>query len=467
MHAVFKAFDINGDGTIGYDELLALGQARRKLGQKQGEWTPEMNRRMLSRMDNNGDGRVVAKEFVNFFDDLLPRPRPEFDENIQQFMQVAKAVRDGGVVRTPKEPTPKREPWREPVPQKPTPKREPREPRSAARDVSKYVPGELEASGKMSLSQKNARIDYLHSKPRRTPEESNELRRLEASVDSRAQSIAARHTPKPSPKPKNAREYQLEQQAKAEARLAAATPVRRTARKHAVLDAVSDREKKLKQVFQAFDLNSDGTIGADELLVLGQQRRKLGQKSGEWTKEMNNRLMKKLDTSGDGRVQMREFIDFFDEQLPSAKPQFNHHCDAFLQVAHSLQEQHNRSSAPVDAPAPEPAAGGRVRAMQQAIHSLATKDDEEIPNSPDEQQAEQLTLGLFAKSEDENATTEQLVPGKSNEDFAKEVEEEFEKWDSNNDGVIDKSEFTKMRAAEAHEEAERIREQARSLAPQR
>ena len=29
-----------------------------------------------------------------------------------------------------------------------------------------------------------------------------------------------------------------------------------------------------------------------------------------------------------------------------------------------------------------------------------------------------------------------------------QVEEEFEKWDSNNDGVIDKSEFTKMRAAE-------------------
>ena len=66
LHEVFQAFDINGDGTIGYDELLALGQARRKLGQKQGEWTHEMNKRMLSRMDRNGDGRVVANEFVNF-----------------------------------------------------------------------------------------------------------------------------------------------------------------------------------------------------------------------------------------------------------------------------------------------------------------------------------------------------------------------------------------------------------------
>jgi Ca2+-binding EF-hand superfamily protein len=72
-----------------------------------------------------------------------------------------------------------------------------------------------------------------------------------------------------------------------------------------------DREKKLREVFQAFDLDGDGAIGAEELLVLGQQRRKLGQKSGEWTKEMNMRLMKKLDKNGDGKVLVREFVDFF------------------------------------------------------------------------------------------------------------------------------------------------------------
>lgn len=137
-----------------------------------------------------------------------------------------------------------------------------------------------------------------------------------------------------------------------------------------------------------------------------------------------------------------------------------------LQVAGSLREQHNRNSAPAEAPA-----GGRVRAMQQAIEKMATKDDDEIPTSPNEQQAEELTLGLFAKPDEtlpeEISDSEQLVPGKTNEEFEKEVDAEFSKWDHNKDGVIDKSEFTQMRAAAAQEEANRIRAEARNLAPQR
>eukprot|EP00658_Telonema_sp_P-2_P076661 TRINITY_DN6751_c0_g1_i4.p1 TRINITY_DN6751_c0_g1~~TRINITY_DN6751_c0_g1_i4.p1 ORF type:complete len:237 (+),score=96.07 TRINITY_DN6751_c0_g1_i4:131-841(+) len=213
----------------------------------------------------------------------------------------------------------------------------------------------------------------------------------------------------------------------------------------------------IRDRFKAFDINGDGTIGADELLVLGRQRRKLGQKSGEWTKEMNNRLMAKLDKNGDGRVQVREFVDFFDEQLPSVNNIFHHHCDAFLEVAQSIKA----------APAPAAPSGGRVSAAKQAVDNVPSghHDDEE------DSDLDKLTLGLFSKTDTAEpaaaaaeaeavAAAEAEAVAAAEAEAEQEEDEEFDKWDANNDGVIDRQEFTKMRAAAAQDEAEQIRSEA-------
>ena len=90
---MFREFDLDGSGVIEAEELLALGKARRSLGQKQGEWTEEKNARLVKRMDANGDGEIQMSEFVHHFEDALPRAREEFDLVLEQFMEVAQACR--------------------------------------------------------------------------------------------------------------------------------------------------------------------------------------------------------------------------------------------------------------------------------------------------------------------------------------------------------------------------------------
>ena len=90
---MFKRFDINGGGSIGKEELLLLGEARRKLGHKKGKWGKEQNDIMFSRMDTNGDGELDREEFVTFFmSPLREKDRENFDEEVLKFLEVAEEV---------------------------------------------------------------------------------------------------------------------------------------------------------------------------------------------------------------------------------------------------------------------------------------------------------------------------------------------------------------------------------------
>ena len=72
LEKVFRAFDIDGGGGIGADELFELGTARRRLGHKGGAWTVEQNERTIAKMKNGRPGEVECAEFVRFFDETLP-----------------------------------------------------------------------------------------------------------------------------------------------------------------------------------------------------------------------------------------------------------------------------------------------------------------------------------------------------------------------------------------------------------
>lgn len=73
----------------------------------------------------------------------------------------------------------------------------------------------------------------------------------------------------------------------------------------------ADRAKALRKVYQEFDLDGGGDVGEDEMLALGQARRKLGQKSGEWTKEQNKNMMNNMGADKEGNVSVSNFVTYF------------------------------------------------------------------------------------------------------------------------------------------------------------
>ena len=94
LQAVYREFEhLDGDGSVGRVELLLLGKMRRQLGHKGGEWTEEMNDRLLERMGAEANGDLSELNFVQHFDKTLTTDYEEFEQMIKQFMECARACR--------------------------------------------------------------------------------------------------------------------------------------------------------------------------------------------------------------------------------------------------------------------------------------------------------------------------------------------------------------------------------------
>merc|ERR1711865_638863 len=83
-------FDVNRSGTVEAAELMQLGIARQRLGQKDRLWTEAKNSALVRRMDSNQNGLIESEEFCKHFDNALPRE--DFDNVIAEFKEVAVEV---------------------------------------------------------------------------------------------------------------------------------------------------------------------------------------------------------------------------------------------------------------------------------------------------------------------------------------------------------------------------------------
>jgi len=90
LREVYVSFDLNHDGSVGTEEMLALGRCRQTLGQKAREWTPAMNQQMMFKMGASWpNGEVSMLNFVTYFAERLPRDDDSFRMEIESLMQCA------------------------------------------------------------------------------------------------------------------------------------------------------------------------------------------------------------------------------------------------------------------------------------------------------------------------------------------------------------------------------------------
>jgi len=84
---VFRAFDMDGSGSMEPNELLVLGQRRQELGQKKRMWTAEKNAAMVAKMDKDGDGEIDEGEFVEWYvGALASQDDSSFVQTMQDFI---------------------------------------------------------------------------------------------------------------------------------------------------------------------------------------------------------------------------------------------------------------------------------------------------------------------------------------------------------------------------------------------
>ena len=85
--------------------------------------------------------------------------------------------------------------------------------------------------------------------------------------------------------------------------------------------------------------------------------RSLGQRGGSWTAEKNARLLRKIDTDGDGSVSQSEFVAYFSEGLPRDPTEFDSIIEQFLEVARSCH---------LEAKVPEVESSSRAQVVSRA-----------------------------------------------------------------------------------------------------
>ena len=90
----------------------------------------------------------------------------------------------------------------------------------------------------------------------------------------------------------------------------------------------------LRKVYRAFDHDGGAHVGAEELHILGQARRKRGQRVGVWTSQMTNKLMQKIGIDSTGTlVSEHNFALYFDRTLQKDRAEFDRTLAQFMECA--------------------------------------------------------------------------------------------------------------------------------------
>lgn len=332
---VFREFDLDGSDSVDEEELLQLGRARRTLGQKSTEWTPEKNSRMMRAMGSGGS-TVNSAQFVSYFLKSFSESSPDdFDTVARQFMEVARAC------RAKKESLQKAQPA-------PVERRRPASPPMVRRDPS--PPASTAPKAEQSIAHLGSAAVLLDGS-RRVKAVNQALGSLGVAGVLGKEfvefCVAGRHKGAAMQAIQRAQQGQA---AHCEFSFANSPHSRLSLVAHpsSIQDSSPEgrgwRQAELQRCFEAFDADSSGAVDVSELLLLGRMRRTLGQKPGEWTNEKNDRFIRALDPEGRNLIQAPRFVEYFNAKLPQDQQEFLRATRQFLQVAAAVQVMRHSGS---------------------------------------------------------------------------------------------------------------------------
>jgi len=395
LKEVFKLFDLDGGGDIGEEELYELGVARRKLGQKSGEWTMAQTHRMMANMKGGGKGDVKAEEFAAYFHENLAYDRGEFDVTMKQFETVANDCR------------------------------------------AKVAANRKNKADEEAERKRKAEADAAAERKRKADEEAERKRKAdEAAAAERKRKADAEATE---------RKRKADEEAERKRKADEAERLRREEEeKKRDRDEKAYRYQRLGTVHVGFDVDKSGWIGRDDLQELGQARRNLGQKSTLWTKEQNDRLCARIIADGDGQITKSEFQKYFHESIAKDRPTFDTTMEQFLEVAKEvgakkkklLEDQMKRWSSPPASPQVSPRSTPKVdEAAERKYRVGKLKEVFEAFDLDGD--------GKVDTSELQQLGTAPRTVGQKTLAWTKDANEKLiQKMDNNRDGLVDKSEFS-------------------------
>lgn len=92
-----------------------------------------------------------------------------------------------------------------------------------------------------------------------------------------------------------------------------------------------ERRARVTALFRAFDYDGSGGIEADEFLAIGKAFRG----DAEWDEKKNAEAIARVDADRDGRVDVNEFVEFFELNGMAKRPEdkFNRLMDRYMEAA--------------------------------------------------------------------------------------------------------------------------------------
>eukprot|EP00656_Telonema_subtile_P028433 TRINITY_DN3087_c0_g1_i4.p1 TRINITY_DN3087_c0_g1~~TRINITY_DN3087_c0_g1_i4.p1 ORF type:complete len:152 (-),score=50.52 TRINITY_DN3087_c0_g1_i4:109-564(-) len=92
LSSLFQEVDFDDRGFVAIEELDQIGDMRQRMGFETGGWNEAQHARLVRQMDVHGDGKVEAREFVEYMNQGLPLDMQLFEDITKEYVEAVRSL---------------------------------------------------------------------------------------------------------------------------------------------------------------------------------------------------------------------------------------------------------------------------------------------------------------------------------------------------------------------------------------